>query len=157
MPCGVCVAKDCVARGCHPTANKVRGLQKKLWLARGARVAITTNVAQAFGVVNGAVGTVHEVIYAYGVRPTDDQPLPCVVLVKMDRWNGPQFCSEVNNLVPFVPIKLFFECQHNGRCSRTNVPLACAWGWAIHKAQGQSVGEAETRLRRSRSQPGNPR
>ena len=143
-PCGVCVAKDCVARGCRPTANKARGLQKKLWLARGARVAVTSNLAQDFGVVNGAVGTVHEVVYADGVRPTDDQTLPRVVYVKMDRWSGPQFCSEVKNLVPFVPVKLPIDCKHNARCSRTNVPLALAWAWTIHKAQGISVGENKT-------------
>lgn len=139
VPCGVCVAKDHRIRGCCSRRSGVRGLRKKLWIARGARVACTANLAQSFGVANGTLGTVWDVVYHEGVRPKEHQALPRLVLVKMDKWAGPQLCTEVKNLVPFVPVQLPLEC-HKG-CTRTAFALTLAWGWTIHRAQGHSVGK----------------
>lgn len=117
VPCGICVARDDVQRGCRPTPSKARGLLRKLWLARGARVACTMNLAQSFGVVNGANGTVWDVIYDEGVRPIDAQTLPRVVLVEMDKCGA---------AYPFSSFASFTTLQHSLSLSLLKVERTAA-------------------------------
>ncbi|CAG8631724.1 7415_t:CDS:2, partial [Paraglomus occultum] len=62
-----------------------KGLEAQLFLARGACIMLTANLWTAAGLVNGSMGTVHDIIY------NDQGPsyLPTVVFISFDKYKGP--------------------------------------------------------------------
>lgn len=95
---------------------------------------LTVNLKAIWGLINGAVGTVVDILHNAGCRPTDDPtPLPDVVFVWFPGYMGPPYMEEDPTLVPTVPIS---------RCKRVQVPLRLSRGTTIHKCQGMTVGTA---------------
>ncbi|MCP4053299.1 MAG: hypothetical protein GY739_09555, partial [Mesoflavibacter sp.] len=82
-----------------------------IFMAKQSRVMLRTNLSTGSGLVNGAMGTVHDVIYKPDTAPP---ALPLYVLVKFDDYSGPSFCEDVENVVPICPIK-------------GEIPLCLAW------------------------------
>ena len=67
-------------------SNKAGGLLSLLYLCRDSKVMLVVNLKADWGLYNGAVGTVLNIVYKDGRRPTDDPaPLPDVVLVRFCR------------------------------------------------------------------------
>ena len=64
-------------------------LDTSICLARGAPVLLTWNLWTSARLVNGAVGTVVDIVYAEGTAPPDDQPI--AVLVDFPDYRGPSF------------------------------------------------------------------
>ena len=63
-------------------SNKAGGLLSLLYLCRDSKVMLVVNLKADWGLYNGAVGTVLNIVYKDGCRPTDDPaPLPDVVPV----------------------------------------------------------------------------
>ena len=105
--------------------NKAGGLLPLLYLCRDSKVMLVTNLKAAWGLYNGAVGTVVDIVYADGSRPTDDlPPLPDVVCVRFPGYKGPPDINDDSTVVPIVPVRL-------------------AWETTIHKCQGMTVGNGE--------------
>ena len=52
-------------------SNKAGGLLPLLYLCRDSKVMLTVNLKAAWGLFNGAVGTVVDIAYSDGSRPTD--------------------------------------------------------------------------------------
>jgi len=76
-------------------SNKAGGLLPLLYLCRDSKVMLTVNLKAAWGLFNGAVGTVVEIAYSDGSRPTDDPaPLPDVVFVRFPGYKGPPYSDE---------------------------------------------------------------
>ena len=95
---------------------------------------LTVKLKVAWGLFNGAVGTVVDIAYSDGSRPTDDPaPLPEVVFVP--------YIDEDPRLVPVVPVSRCTDCPC--RCKRLQVPLRLSWGTTIYKYQGMTVGTRE--------------
>ena len=70
-------------------SNKAGGLLSLLYLCRDSKVMLVVNLKADWGLYNGAVGTVVDIVYKDGRRPTDDPaPLPDVVLVRFCRIWG---------------------------------------------------------------------
>lgn len=120
-------------------SNKAGGLLPLLYLCSERKVMLTVNLKAIWGLINGAVGTVVDILYNAGCRPTDDPaPLPDVVFVWFPGYMGPPYMEEDPTLVPTVPISRCTDCL----CwyKRVQVPLTLSWGTTIHKCQGMTVG-----------------
>ena len=123
-------------------SNKAGGLLPLLYLSRDSKVMLVANLKAEWGLYNGAVGTVVDIVYKDGTRPTDDPAsLPDVVFVRFPVYKGPPYINEDPTLVPIVPVSQSTECTC--RCKRLQVPLRLAWGTTIHKCQGMTVGAGE--------------
>ena len=123
-------------------SNKAGGLLPLLYLCRDSKVMLVVNLKADWGLYNGAVGTVVDIVYKDGRRPTDDPaPVPDVVLVRFPGYRGPPYINEDPTVVPIVPVSRSTECTC--RCKRLQVPLRLAWGTTIHKCQGMTVGARE--------------
>ena len=123
-------------------SNKAGGLLPLLYLFRDSKVMLTVNLKASWSLFNGAVGTVVDIVYNAGSRPTDDPaPLPDLVFVRFPGYKGPPYIDEDLTLVPIVPVSLCTDCPC--RCKRLQVPLRLLWGTTIHKCQGMTVGTGE--------------
>ena len=123
-------------------SNKAGGLLPLLYLCRDSKVMLVVNLKADWGLYNGAVGTVVDIVYKDGRRPTDDPaPLPDVVLVRFPGYRGATVHEWRSDSVPIVPVSRSTECAC--RCKRLQVPLRLAWGTTIHKCQGMTVGAGE--------------
>lgn len=72
---------------------------------------LVVNLKAEWGLFNGAVGTVVDILYKDGCRPTDDPtPLPDVVFVRFPGYKGPPYITEDPTLVPIVPVSRSTEC-----------------------------------------------
>ena len=66
---------------------------------------LTSNLKATRGLYNGAVGTVVDIFYKDGCRPTDyPVPLPDVVPVRFSGYKGSPFITEDPKVVPIVPV-----------------------------------------------------
>ena len=120
-------------------AEDAGNLQRALYLAKGCEVVCTWNGWKEAGLINGARGTVHEIIYGTQQGPPG---LPLAILVQMDApgYRGPSFLEGTPRIVKFTPIKHDFELgKERCKCSRTQFPLAPGYANSIHKAQGQTL------------------
>ena len=81
-------------------SNKAGGLLLLLYLCHENKVMLMVNL-KATCLFNGAVGTVVDILYNAGSRPTDDPaPLPDVVFVWFPGYMGPPYMEEDPTLVP---------------------------------------------------------
>jgi uncharacterized protein (DUF1697 family) len=107
-------------------------------ICRGAKVQITgRNLEPSWGLYNGSVGTVVEIIYNNNESPLDGI-LPQYVIVEFQQYCGP--CWDKNN-PKWVPIPIVQQKCDKGCCEMKFVPLSLAFAKTGHTFQGQSVGE----------------
>ena len=123
------------------TSDKAAGLQQTLYLCQGARVMLTSNLHVMFGLFNGSIGTVIDIVYLDGRNPKDS--LPDVVMVDFDKYTGPAFLPETPTIVSIAPVERRIDCFCHG-CKRKQVPLRLGWGTTIHRCQGMTIGRGET-------------
>jgi len=118
--------------------DKAWGLQPTLYLSVGAKVMLRINLLTTKGLVNGARGTVKDIIYAPTAGPLD---LPKVVVVEFPNYEGDELIPGYPKCIPITPFTVQF--QHQGKsCSRTQFPLILSWAITIHKAQGLTLDKA---------------
>jgi ATP-dependent exoDNAse (exonuclease V) alpha subunit len=117
----------------HETNN----LAPRLLCAINARVMLHSNLWTDIGLINGAYGTIVDIIYPKGLQPPS---LPLAVIVQFDdTYTGPSFRSEFGDrLVPITPSQIQFTWQ-NVPCTRRQIPLTLAFASTIHKAQGSTI------------------
>ncbi|KAL9961691.1 hypothetical protein ACROYT_G030685 [Oculina patagonica] len=128
--------------GQHHACNQLRGQFRGAVRRHPSRSCIKPNLKAAWCLYNRAVGTVVDIVYKDGCRPTDDPPpLPDVVFVRFSGYKGPPYIDEDPTLVPIVPIICSMDCAC--RCKRSQVPFRLSWGTTIHKCQGLTVGSGE--------------
>ena len=91
---------------------------------------LTVNLKATWGLFNGAVGTVVDIIYNGGSRPTDDPaPLPSVLFVQFLGYKFPPCMDDDPTVVPIVPVSRCTDCVC--RCKRVQVPLRLSWATTI--------------------------
>ena len=115
-------------------SNSAGGLPQHALLTRGMRVMLTANIDLSNGLSNGSIGTVIGIIF---INATDEMP---EVLVQFDTYAGQSCLPEVPRVYPISPITRTWT---EGRVTfkRTMVPLVAAYGFSIHKSQGQTLGK----------------
>ena len=115
------------------TSEDAMGLHRTVWLAKGAKVMLTSNLWCEMGLANGSRGTVYEIIY-----PTDKNPLDSIpiVLVEFEDYKGPSFLEGAPKVVPIASVSAEWQNSVGKYCSRQQIPLVLAWALTIHKSQG---------------------
>ena len=111
-----------------------------VYICKGAKVMLTANMYVPYGLFNGSMGRVEEIIYNTGDSPKTS--LPNVVIVEFPNYTGPSFINNYSKLVPIVPVERCLDCNCHG-CSRKTVPLRLGWATTIHRCQGMTIGKGE--------------
>ncbi len=140
-PVAIIMASNTGQHAKTAASDKAGGLVPVLYLCRGSKVMLTSNINVPFGLYNGSMGRVTDIIYLDGRGPTNS--MPDVVMVEFDKYTGPPFLDHSPNLVPIVPLERRIDC-HCYNCKRTQVPLRLGWGTTIHRCQGMTIGESES-------------
>ena len=131
-------------------------LHRKLRLAIGARVMLTTNVDVSDCLVNGARGEVVHVV-------TNDDHAVTSVLVKFDeeRVGRKAIQSSPHRLtfphaVPLAKYEVVFlaKGKRGSEIRRWQFPLTLAWATTIHKVQSMSLDEIVVDMKGGRFSPG---
>jgi ATP-dependent exoDNAse (exonuclease V) alpha subunit len=113
-------------------ANNAEGLHSFLFLAKGARIMLRKNLWTKAGLVNGAMGSIIDIIYHPDSTPGE---LPLAVLVQFDKYTGPSWSNELDRVVPITPHRA--EWKFNGKClTHTQLPICLAYAVTIYKSQG---------------------
>jgi ATP-dependent exoDNAse (exonuclease V) alpha subunit len=130
--------------GKKATYEEAGNLHAILLLSLGARVMLIENIWTENGLVNGALGTIHDIIWSAGSDCRRDPPF--AVLVAFDGYNGPALNGdEVTKIVPFFrSTREFIYKSSNHR--RIQFPLTVAYAITIHKSQGITVEKAVLNL-----------
>ena len=116
------------------------GLEAKLVLARGARIMLTTNLWTEAGLVNGAMGTVQDILFGEDQGPPS---LPVAVFISFDNYEGPTITNlESARVVPIAPIQRTWDSKSGILCSRLQIPVHLAWAITVHKSQGLTLEKA---------------
>jgi hypothetical protein len=133
---------------------------KKLQTARvlhftfGSKILLTDNIATEFGLVNGAIGTIVNVIFPdeqHVHRSQDrsliqlDRPPKCILFtpdIPHPNLAKIQFPSLPENVIPLFPKKEIMDVKHpNGRyfkVQRTQFPFTGAYAFTDYKTQGKT-------------------
>lgn len=106
-------------------------------LCRGAKVCIRgRNFCPSWGLYNGAIGTVIEIVYLDGQNPNDGH-LPLYVLVNFPSYVVPPFDVRNHTYVPIPSIKQY---DQETRSEIVFVPLQLSFARTIHTFQGYQAG-----------------
>ena len=133
--------------------DRYRMLESEMFLAVGAKVYLTQNIAAKFGLANGSVGIVKDIVYEEG---TSAPNLPKYVWVDFGtNYKGPTFfphhedpnfpleCNERAGWVPIAPLQASSYSFNKVRKdyeehTRTMLPLRLCYAWTVWKSQGQT-------------------
>jgi hypothetical protein len=130
-----------IKQGLHSSSSSTKcgSLVPTLYLCRGAQVMLTVNLNVAFGLFNGSMGKVIDILYLHDGPPNS---LPDVVMVDFPKYTGPPFLQSHPQIVPIVPVERNLEC-YCYNCKIKQIPLRLGWGTTIHRCQGMTVGKGQ--------------
>lgn len=138
MPIAPLIAKNTNAKSRNADDDYFGGLTNDLYLSINSNIVLTTNEWTETGLVNGATGAVHDVIYPNKQELNIIDSLPEIILINFDQYSGPSLFSdqERKNVLP-IYTKQIFSKYHNG--SRTQFPIRLNYATTIHKSQGSTL------------------
>ena len=105
-------------------------LQEIVYLCKGQKVMLTSNLWVSAGLVNGSLGEIISIFYKESTSPPQ---LPTFVVVEFPKYIGPAWDETNPTHLPIPAIK---------RNGRTQIPLKMAWALTIHKSQGMTLPQA---------------
>lgn len=116
-------------------------LSGELLLGKGARVMLCKNLDLQDGLVNGACGTVTDIVFGH------DKNFPQKIFVRFDQERvgaerRKQSCSVEDHLVGSIGIFPEDERVSKKGGIRRQFPLKLAWACTVHKVQGLTVDRA---------------
>ena len=85
--------------------DNTEGLHSELFVSKGCRIMLTSNLLILCELVNGALSTLIDMVW----RPEVDSmtTLPCMLLFKPDRYDGPTLFEDHDGkgVVPIFPVQ----------------------------------------------------
>ena len=134
-------SKGITYKGRAKCLMKQSDIDPVLNICRGARVQIMgKNFEPDWGLFNGAVGDVIEIVYNESQSPLDGS-CPEYVIVDIPTYRGPPWMSDKPTWIPIPPIEM--KCQKRC-CSFKFIPLSLAYAKTGHTFQGQNVGPSHS-------------
>jgi ATP-dependent DNA helicase PIF1 len=135
------VAKHNCPAAKRGTDDDAEGLVTEMYLSIGARIMLTCNLLTQFGLVNGTMGTLIDIVW----HPDDDPltTLPSMLLFKPDTYDGPNMFVDTDGkaVVPILPLTRDWE-EGARKLSRTMFPVVLAYAITVHKSQGLTLDRA---------------
>jgi hypothetical protein len=130
-------SKGITYKGHARCINKESDIDPVLNISHGAKVQITgKNFEPVWGLYNGSVGKVIEIIYEKNTSPLDGT-LPELVIVDIPTYRGPPWIPDKPTWIPVPPIKT--KCMRHC-CEYSFIPLSLAYAKTGHTFQGQNIG-----------------
>ena len=118
--------------------NQQTAIPSVVNICRGARVQIAgKNFEPDWGLYNGCIGTVMEIVFEDNQNPLDGCH-PKYVIVEFPEYCGPAWMEDKPKWVPIPTIEM--NCDKHC-CQLRYVPLALAYAKTCHTFQGQTVGK----------------
>jgi len=111
------------------------GLERVIYLCKGSKVMLTSNLWKSKGLVNGSLGVVHDIIFSPNSSAGD---LPLCVLVDFKLYTGAGYLTGTK-IVPIPVLKHTWVDLSGGANSRSQLPLMLGFGITIHKSQGLTL------------------
>lgn len=129
------------------------GLDMYVPVCLGARVMCSQNLCTQWGLVNGAIGTVEDIVWKEGADCKADRPH--LIMVHFNNYTGPAVyqTDDGRTLVPvFVTTRRF---NYKGlEVERTQFPLFMAFAITVHKSQGATLARAVIKIADKEFTPG---
>ena len=116
------------AKAASATSDDAGGLQPVVFMAKGAKVMLTSNLRQQAGLYNGTRGTVDNILYAEGQKPPS---VPIAITVDFPDYNGPSFFPNKPKCIPIPPIVHEWHDSSN-TLSTQQLPLRLNYAMTIH-------------------------
>ena len=112
---------------------------------------MTSNLWTQKGLVNGANGTIREIIY-----PSEyiKNGLPDAIFVEFDYYTGPKYFPENDTRHNWIPINSLNAYSKAWGANRIQFPFRLAYAMTIHKSQGQTIDKAVIDLGKSETSLG---
>ena len=118
------------------SSNAAGGLQQVTLLADGCRAMLTKNLWKEAGLVNGAQGKIHKIIFKPGNSPLQD--MPDLILMEIPQYIGHPIFPDHPKVVP-IPPSVANWMEGKVTCTRTQYPIVPAYAITIHKGQGMTI------------------
>ena len=101
------------------SAALAQGLQRHVFLARGARVMLTRNLWSEVGLVNGIRGDVVDIVWAHGQKAP---ALPDSLVLRLEGYTGPVWPSDprYQGCVPIAPFETSWSTTGGDRGHETS-------------------------------------
>jgi ATP-dependent DNA helicase PIF1 len=119
------------------SVDEADNLPTELLLCVGAQVMLTTNLWTEQGLVNGSIGTIHNILWDTDLDPS--VTMPSMLLVRFSEYTGLDFDPYPSKVIPLFPIVRQFHFK-GAACTRTQFPLRLAYAITVHKSQGLTLG-----------------
>lgn len=134
-------------------------LPRRCTLAVGSKFMLLLNFVVELGMMNGSIGTIHNIKYCPGEKPPVSQPAYVIVEFPYSKLETSLITGIPNTFFP-VPV-VTTRCERKC-CSSTQIPLRVYKAITIYNSQGRSIGEGQTweyvvvnlTEKKSRSRPG---
>ena len=130
-------SKGTTYKGRVKCMRKESDIEPMLNICRGAKIQITGKIFEPdWGLFNGAIGNVIEIVYEEDKSPLDGM-FPEYVIIDIPTYCGPAWIPDKPTWVPIPAIET--KCK-NHCCSFKFIPLSLAYAKTGHTFQGQNVG-----------------
>ena len=130
-----------------------KDLPNRIFLARGMKVMVTTNVETDLDVANGARGEIVDIILDPAEEVSGDEPivrlkrLPICILVKLHRTRATTLKGLDETVIPIEPASIKMQIRVSSKgdsiatrtVTRRQFPVTAAYAFTDYRAQGQTI------------------